>query len=311
MILFMLLVFVILILSGFCYFLYTKTKETIEINEAKQKQNEEIKNENEKLILEKNTLSAELNKINLDISSTRDTFEKLYDTMKRNESNLFEQAKKNADLDFQEYKKELEEEYQIIINDLLKESQFYLKEVKEYNFNLEQLKAKQEAYIKEQQHKEEMLNQKDYYRLVISNNDQSDIDLLREVQLKLGHKEAIDKIIWSVFYKPAYDILISHIFKDKKKVCGIYKITCLTSGKAYIGQSVDIQTRFKDHITAAISSAPSTNKLYQEMKKYQPSDFLFEILEEVDRSLLNERELYYIDLYQTKVYGLNVTKGNA
>lgn len=305
------MVFIILILSGICYFLYNKAKENIEINKAKQEINENLNKENEQLINNKNELNAELNKINSDISSAREDFEKLYETMKRNEDNLFQQAKRNADIDFEAYKEELKEEYEVLINDLLETSQEKIKEIQKYDFDLKQLKAKQEAYIKEQQHKEEMLNQKDYYRLVISNNDESDISLLREVQLKLGHKEAIDKIIWSVFYKPAYDILVAHIFKEKKKVCGIYKITCLTSGKAYIGQSVDIQTRFKDHITAGLSSAPSTNKLYQEMKKYQPSDFLFEILEEVDRSLLNERELYWIDFYKTKDFGLNVTKGGS
>ena len=46
------------------------------------------------------------------------------------------------------------------------------------------------------------------------------------------------------------------------------------------------------------------------MRKYQPCNFTFEILEEVPRNKLDERELYWIDFYGTKDFGLNTTKGN-
>ena len=38
---------------------------------------------------------------------------------------------------------------------------------------------------------------------------------------------------------------------------------------------------------------------------------MFEILEEVSRDKLNERETYWIDFYRTKDYGLNTTRGGA
>ena len=104
---------------------------------------------------------------------------------------------------------------------------------------------------------------------------------------------------------------MSHLFSSSEKICGIYKITCLENDKAYIGQSVDIKERLRQHIKTALSCAPSTNKLYQEMKKFQPSNFLFEVLEIVPRTQLNERETYWIDFYKTKNYGLNVSKGGS
>ena len=183
--------------------------------------------------------------------------------------------------------------------------------IKKEKNELASLQAKQAAYIKEQQHKEEMLAQKDYYRLNISQIDMEDIELLRNIQFKFSHKEAIDKLIWDIYYKPAYDILMAHLFENNKEVCGIYKITCIDNDKAYIGQSVDIKERFRSHIRAALSCAPSSNKLYQEMKKHQPCNFLFEILEVVPRNNLNERETYWIDFYKTKEYGLNNTKGGS
>ena len=103
-----------------------------------------------------------------------------------------------------------------------------------------------------------------------------------------------------------------HLFgTSTNKVSGIYKITCITSGKEYVGQSVDIAERFRAHIKAALAYGPATNKLYQEMKIYKPSDFLFQVLEEVPRAKLNERESYWINFYRTKEYGLNKTSGNS
>lgn len=148
--------------------------------------------------------------------------------------------------------------------------------------------------------------------MVLSQDDKDDISHLREVQRSFHRKEAIDKVIWEVYYKPAYDILMSHLFKKgQDKVCGIYKITSLTSGKIYIGQSVDIRTRWRDHIKSALVTGNKTNLLYSAMAKEFPENFTFEILEEVPRAQLNEREKYYIDFYQSAKFGLNILKGNG
>lgn len=102
-----------------------------------------------------------------------------------------------------------------------------------------------------------------------------------------------------------------HLFKSNEKICGIYKITCINNDKSYIGQSVDIKTRFKDHIKSALEFGTKTNKLYSLMSTVGPENFTFEIIEEVPRAQLNERETYWIDMYQTKEYGLNKTAGGS
>lgn len=72
----------------------------------------------------------------------------------------------------------------------------------------------------------------------------------------------------------------------------------------------DIKERFKSHIKAALTYGSTTNKLYQTMKKSGIYNFTFEILEEVSRDKLNERESYWINFYKTVEYGLNTKKGN-
>ena len=78
-----------------------------------------------------------------------------------------------------------------------------------------------------------------------------------------------------------------------------------------MGQSVDMRERFRTHIKTALTYGKASNKLYQAMQKDGLHNFTFEILEEVPRSDLNDREAYWIGFYKTKEFGLNGTKGNT
>jgi hypothetical protein len=46
------------------------------------------------------------------------------------------------------------------------------------------------------------------------------------------------------------------------------------------------------------------------MQKWGIWNFSWELLEECPREQLNEKERYYIDLYQSESFGYNSTKGN-
>ena len=153
--------------------------------------------------------------------------------------------------------------------------------------------------------------QKDYYRLAIPETDLSDIALLRDIQLKIKKVEVIDKVIYENFFRAAYNTLMAHICNSQAKISGVYKITDLKTGESYIGQSVDIKERLKTHIKTGLSSKPATNKLYKAMKQDGVENFTFEVLEEVSRDMLNEREVYWIEFYKTREFGLNDTKGGA
>ena len=299
-----------------------------ELKTLKQKDNEIIKiniqrkAENEQLDLDYSNKQKDLKVINERIVDAQQNFKTIGNSLQLAKETMLDNAKKLADAEFRQYENELitkqhesiqsaEREYEIVLKDLGDKSQQYLSEMLSTKEKLENLKAIQTAFIEAQKRKEELELKKDYYRLKLSSSDEADIEMLRDIQNKMSRKETIDKVIWEIYYKPAYDILIANLFVQKKKTCGIYKITCLTNDKAYIGQSVDIAERFRQHIKTSLSSAPSTNKLYQEMKKYLPHNFTFEILEEVPRDKLNERETYWIDMYKTKDYGLNKTQGGA
>jgi group I intron endonuclease len=88
---------------------------------------------------------------------------------------------------------------------------------------------------------------------------------------------------------------------------GIYKIIN-PQGKIYIGQSIDIERRFKEYQN--LRACSDSRKLYYSLKKYTPTNHIFEILEECEEHLLEEKEIYYINLYNSIQEGLNIKNGS-
>lgn len=82
---------------------------------------------------------------------------------------------------------------------------------------------------------------------------------------------------------------------------GIYKITS-PSGRIYIGQSIDIETRWSLY---RLMHCKNQVALYRSFVKHGVGNHIFEVLEECDISLLNERERYYQDLFNVLSFGLN------
>lgn len=94
-------------------------------------------------------------------------------------------------------------------------------------------------------------------------------------------------------------------------VTGVYKITNKLSGMSYIGQAKDVRERWREHLKCGLGiDTPSNNRLYQAMLKDGVDSFTFELLEACPSQELDEKEKFYIALYQTKEYGYNSTAGN-
>ena len=93
----------------------------------------------------------------------------------------------------------------------------------------------------------------------------------------------------------------------KEKVCGIYCIENIINHKKYIGQSADIYSRWKSHQKQARSGDKSY--IHNAMRKYGASSFEYSIVEECLKEDLNERETYWIQFYDTRMNGYNLTMG--
>lgn len=80
-------------------------------------------------------------------------------------------------------------------------------------------------------------------------------------------------------------------------VCGIYCIENLVNHKKYVGQSVDIYRRWKDHKRELNGDRHCNEYLQRAWNKYKENNFKFYILEVCDISSLDEREVYYINRF--------------
>ena len=83
---------------------------------------------------------------------------------------------------------------------------------------------------------------------------------------------------------------------------GIYKITN-PNNKVYIGQSVNIEKRFKQY--SSLSQTKLQKRLHYSFGKYGIKNHTFEILEECSIEMLNSRERYWQDFYNVLEDGLN------
>lgn len=85
-----------------------------------------------------------------------------------------------------------------------------------------------------------------------------------------------------------------------ERICGIYKITNLQNQHCYIGQSRNINNRWKRHRTTAYNPNDKGYEypLYRAFRKYGLEIFQFKVIEECAVDMLNEREKYWIEYYK-------------
>lgn len=90
--------------------------------------------------------------------------------------------------------------------------------------------------------------------------------------------------------------------------CGIYKIENLITHHVYIGQSRNIEIRWRRH-KDDIHSGKKDYPLYRAINKYGIDNFSFEVIEECPKENLDEREQFWIKYYNSYKDGYNQTLG--
>ena len=99
-------------------------------------------------------------------------------------------------------------------------------------------------------------------------------------------------------------------------MASIYKVTNQINGKVYIGKTTesDIQQRWKEHQRDSRKEQNKNRPFYQALNKYGPENFSIEKVEQCDVSILEDREIYWINYYRSYVgwddcNGYNATTG--
>lgn len=88
----------------------------------------------------------------------------------------------------------------------------------------------------------------------------------------------------------------------------IYKITNILNQKHYIGQTNNIERRYKEHFIWKLNGSQYIDQIISDIGQ---ENFSFEVIEECDLTLLDEREKYWIKYYDSFYNGYNRTKGGS
>jgi len=89
------------------------------------------------------------------------------------------------------------------------------------------------------------------------------------------------------------------------KVVGIYSIRNTVNSKVYIGQSVDVASRFIRHRYHLKKNVHPNIHLQRSYNKYGADCFEFNIIEECDAGTLCEKEQCWIDYNKDLAYNIN------
>lgn len=87
---------------------------------------------------------------------------------------------------------------------------------------------------------------------------------------------------------------------------GIYKIENLLTHQCYIGQSKFIERRWNDHKNRYKNG---NSQFYLALQKYGIENFSWEVIEECSQDELDEKEIYWIEYYDSFRNGYNSTPG--
>ena len=291
-----------------------KLKATQELDEATKLQNEELHTELVALEKQHAALTARRQEIQDSITllekqaeeSSNAIYKKSWELANEKMSNAseamskqYEQAKQIAENDYLETLKDCANSFTSQINDKKNE----LKKVQD---ELTDLVQKLNSAVEANKRAEEIKQKQDFYRLQLTAIDLDEIKRLREVEPYLREKEPLNKVIWKVYYEKPYTDLIGRVVGTGIHT-GIYKITNIENQMCYVGQAVNIADRWKQHIKRGIGAeAPTRNKLYPAMLEVGVENFTFEIVEECDKSKLNEREDYWQEFFHAKDFGYSI-----
>ena len=159
-------------------------------------------------------------------------------------------------------------------------------------------------YEKEQQ-------EKLFYTIQLPDEYKEDIEfLLTTVAAKVEHPDIISKLVWAEYVKPYLDDTFKRVGVEDKS--GIYKITNINSGKAYIGKSTNVKKRLADHFKSSVGiKSIADQAVHHAILKEGFWNWAIEVITYCDKEQLNEMEKYYIDFFKTQEFGFNKNSGGG
>ena len=183
------------------------------------------------------------------------------------------------------------------------------KELNSLTSTIDDYKARRDVINQEILRARAIEEQQDFYRIQLPESSKRDLEILQSIRKELTKVDILDKLLYDNYIKKSVDEMVKRVLKGKNP-SGIYKITRLKTGEIYIGKSVSVKDRWVQHAKSAFHCGTISHSiLHTTIEKDGIENFTWELLEEVPKDKLGERERYWIEFYDSKNFGLNEKAG--
>lgn len=219
-----------------------------------------------------------------------------------------ENEKQRIEIDKQ--KKEIFDDYGEVVKEYegmkARAKEKYDKVMEEYDATIIKKKKEIQNLIEQFKKDEEARKESDFYRIAIPESFKDDIAKLKSIAAQLSKPSTLYKLIWKEYYENSFNAMVGRVLGSEADKSGIYKITNIKNQMVYIGQAVNIGSRWRTHVKRGLKAEEGTsNRLYTALWEEGVENFTFQVVEFCDRKDLTEREKFYISFYNTKEYGYN------
>ena len=178
------------------------------------------------------------------------------------------------------------------------------KEINEYS-------AKQAAINEAIMRQRTLEEQQDFCRICLTPEAKSDINYLISIIPNLKNPTTLYKLIWSEYIQKQFNQMLKNVLgaTDPRNV--IYSITNLKTNEIYIGKTkAEVSKRWSEHIKSSLNIGTIKSTKIHEALYNHWDEFVFAVVEKVPlEENLSMREKFYIDFYQSNIYGYNLKSG--
>ena len=262
--------------------------------EKKERLNQEYKDyqENLKIQLDYSKSATQAAK-----ESLQREFQNYKESQEQQVQNYFQNRKEQIDNEIAAYMSDQRAAVDIFIQECKDKEAVAKQEYEDILAILEDFRKRREVVNQQVLREKELQEKTDFYRIQLTDNEIEDLKIIKEVESRFNNKEVLHKAAFDCYIRRPLLEMEKRVLGNKKP-SGIYIITYIPTGEIYIGKSTDISNRWAEHCKSAYGVGTiAHSSLHTKMARDGIWNFSFQVLEEVPKDKLGEREKYWIEQY--------------
>lgn len=211
--------------------------------------------------------------------------------------NMYNDRKREIDSEIEKYISDQRAAAENFIQEYKSKQEVAEQEYKDILEILEDFRKRREVVNQQVLREKEAQENTDFYRIQLTQNEIDDLKIIKEVESRFNNKEVLHKAAFDCYIRRPLLEMEKRVLNNKKP-SGIYIITYIPTGEIYIGKSTDINNRWQEHCKSAYGVGTiAHSSLHTKMARDGIWNFTFQVLEEVPKEKLGEREKYWIEQY--------------